>query len=268
MKKYEFKLNENVGFYWIAESLDVRNTKYQKIEIINTKQFGKAMLLDNNVMFTEFDEHVYHEYIVYPNVNQLENFNNALIIGGGDGLCAKRLLEYPFKKVVQVEIDREVIELSKKHFLNKLENTFNDKRLVLEEQDALKYFPCKEKYNFIALDLTDPQEDNQLSNNLFSDKFYNDCKKALDNNGILVVQVGCPYLFPKHFSKQKNILEKLFNYTWIYGTYMHCYGMHQYFITCSNTINNKQPNWELINDNFNQYNKAKVYNLELHKKLL
>ena len=66
MKKYEFKLNENVGFYWIAESLDVRNTKYQKIEIINTKQFGKAMLLDNNVMFTEFDEHVYHEYIVYP----------------------------------------------------------------------------------------------------------------------------------------------------------------------------------------------------------
>lgn len=264
MKKYEFKLNENVGFYWIAESLDVRNTKYQKIEIIQTNHFGKAMLLDNHVMFTEYDEHLYHEYIVYPNINQLSIFNNALIIGGGDGLCAKRILEYPFKKVVQVEIDKYVSQLAEKYFKSQLENTFYDERLVLKEQDALQYFPSVEKYNFIALDLTDPQEDNQLSNNLFNDGFYNDCKNALEEHGILIVQIGCPYLFPKHFNEQKIKLEKLFKYTCVYGGYMHCYGMHQYFIACSNNINLKNPNWKLIEKNYKKYNKAKIYNLNLH----
>ena len=108
----------------------------------------------------------------FSNINQLSIFNNALIIGGGDGLCAKRILEYPFKKVVQVEIDKYVSQLAEKYFKSQLENTFYDERLVLKEQDALQYFPSVEKYNFIALDLTDPQEDNQLSNNLFNDGKY------------------------------------------------------------------------------------------------
>jgi spermidine synthase len=233
--KIEFNLNKDNGFFWNVEILEDINSQYQNIKVIQHDFFGKALLLDNHIMFSEYDEHIYHEMAAYPNLMVLKKLDNALIIGGGDCLLAKRILETNVKKIDQVEIDKKVVDISQKYFSGILGNTLNDKRLNIHYEDALK-FEFKNKYDFILLDLTDPQEDNQLSNQLFNRDYYLKCKNYLVNSGIMTVQIGCPYLFKEHFEQQTIELQSIFKHVFVYGKFMHCFGMHQYFISCSDTI--------------------------------
>src|SRR5206468_9152538 len=44
----------------------VRQTRYQKLELYETEEFGKLLALDGKVMLTERDERFYHEMLVHP----------------------------------------------------------------------------------------------------------------------------------------------------------------------------------------------------------
>ena len=233
----KFKLTNDLSYSWKTKLLYEEDSPYQNIKIIKNKTFGKALLLDNNVMFSEYDEHIYHELIT-KDLKLLNHFNNALIIGGGDCLTAKRVLKYPFSKVFQIEIDKRVTKISSKYFPHLLKKTLKNKHLKIIYNDAFFYLKnINKKFNFIVLDLTDPKDNNPLSNVLYSKYFYKLCKSHMTSDSIIVIQIGCPFLFKKHFNQQVKILSKLFKYTKIYGQYMHCYGMHQYFISCSDSIN-------------------------------
>ncbi len=73
LKTFNFKLTDDnsVGFSWEAKLLEEKQSAYQNIKIIEHPQFGKALLLDDYVMFCEYDENKYHELIVYPAIHSL-----------------------------------------------------------------------------------------------------------------------------------------------------------------------------------------------------
>ena len=58
---------------------------YQHIQIFETANQGKLMMLDGIIQFTEYDEFAYQEMMTHPALMLHENPEKVLIIGGGDG---------------------------------------------------------------------------------------------------------------------------------------------------------------------------------------
>lgn len=238
LQTFTFKLTDDnsVGFFWKAKLLENFDSKYQNIKVIQHPIFGKALLLDDYVMFCEYDEHKYHELISYPALSCLEKCSEVLVVGGGDTLTVKRLLSTNVEKVTMVEIDEDVFKICKNHFPNLLNDYLKDSRLNIIFDNAIKIIEEQKKYDLILLDIQDCRDQDMASHVLFTEHFYLNCQKKLSKNGVMVAQISCPYLLSEHFDSQSKILKKLFKNTFIYGAYMHCYGMHQYFIACSDTV--------------------------------
>ena len=89
-------------------------SKYQNIEIIYSSKYGNAMYLDGCFMLSERNQDYYHDKCLSLVPSTV---NNILIIGGGDYAIASKLATQRGIKSIQiVEIDIEVINLSKKYF--------------------------------------------------------------------------------------------------------------------------------------------------------
>ena len=64
----------------IKKVLYRKRSRYQLIEVFDTYEFGRMMMLDRKVMLTQRDEFIYHEMIVHPSVALIGRIRNALVI--------------------------------------------------------------------------------------------------------------------------------------------------------------------------------------------
>jgi spermidine synthase len=176
-------------------------TSFQEIEIVETAAFGKILLLDGHVQLASLDEHAYHEALVQIPMLNLDSPRSALVIGGGDGgvlreLCRHRSLE----RIDMAEIDQGVIDTCREHLPELSAGAFDDPRVHVHVTDAFEFIQSPPaSYDLIVADSTDvyEEEDGGLSEQLFTDAFYADCRKALSPGGIIVTQADnllfCPY---------------------------------------------------------------------------
>ena len=138
-----------------------------------------ALTIDNMFMCTEKDEAHYHEMISHPAMFAHGNVKKVLIIGGGDGASVREIVKHSsVEKVVMVEIDANVVEASKKH-LPQMASAFDHPKLELIIGDGIEYVAkaAPKSFDYIIVDGSDPVGP---AEGLFSEKFYRDCKNALD----------------------------------------------------------------------------------------
>ena len=190
--------NHKDSRYGLKGKLLVRKkTAYQEIIILKTFEYGNALMLDGCWMTSDRDEKYYHECLVHPALSNLSKINTVLIIGGGDGGTLRECLKYKDITAIDlVEIDEEVINLSK-HFLKKLGgNSWLDKRLKINICDGYKWVKNIKNnyYDAILIDCSDPSD---FANGLFSTNFYKECKRILKEKGILATQSESPESFKK-----------------------------------------------------------------------
>lgn len=172
----------------IKKVLYSKESKYQKIEIIETTK-GVALVLDGLVQIHEADEYIYHESLIHPTLIGVDHPKNALIIGGGDGCAARELLKYvDIKKITLVDLDKDVIEVSKR-FLKKVnEGSLENKKVKIVVDDGRKFLEeTKDKYDVIVVDATDPTPSGP-SLLLYSRQFYELVKSKLEDGGAFVTQ--------------------------------------------------------------------------------
>ena len=131
---------------------------------------------------------------------------NILIVGGGDLAILNHILKYnEVKSVILCEIDKEVIEMTKKCFPYFAES-LNDKRVNLIIDDGFKYLSNqKNQFDIIIVDSTDPET---IANNLFAGDFYESVFNALKEDGIFIAQSEAP-LLDDYKNLRKNIYIKL-----------------------------------------------------------
>ena len=92
-----------------------QKSQYQEIIVIENEYYGRALMLDGCWMTSLKDEKYYHECLVHPALSSIDEKSNVLIIGGGDGGTARECVKYSqISKIDLVEIDEEVIKISKK----------------------------------------------------------------------------------------------------------------------------------------------------------
>ena len=185
-----------------------QKSQYQEIIVIENEYYGRALMLDGCWMTSLKDEKYYHECLVHPALSSIDEKSNVLIIGGGDGGTARECVKYSqISKIDLVEIDEEVIKISKKFLKEIGGEAWHDKRLEIHIDDGVKWVKkiIDNFYDVIFIDCSDPSE---FSNLLFSDSFYKECKRILKPMGILATQSESPESFKNiHI----NILKSLKN---------------------------------------------------------
>ena len=170
----------------VDKQLYTSQSEFQRIDIFESKEFGRFLTLDGYMMLTEKDEFIYHEMIVHVAMATNLNIKRVLVIGAGDGGTVRELTRYPFiEHIDMVEIDKMVVDVCKE-FLPQTACKLNDPRVHLYFEDGLRYIRSKEnEYDLIIVDSTDPFGPGE---GLFTKEFYGNCFKALTEDGILVNQ--------------------------------------------------------------------------------
>jgi len=177
----------------ITERLAEVQTPYQRIEIFDTTDFGKLMVIDGFVMLSSRDNFIYHEMMSHPVLFTHAQPKDVLIVGGGDcGTLREVLRHASVKSAVQVEIDEQVTRLAEEYFPELCESN-HDARASLVFDDAILWVKNAEpeSLDIIIVDSTDPIGP---AEGLFSEVFYRDCLKALRPGGLVVQQSESPLL--------------------------------------------------------------------------
>lgn len=159
-------------------------SEFQRIDVFQSPEFGRFLVLDGYVMLTEKDEFIYHEMIVHVPMAVHPGVKKVLVIGAGDGGVIRELTKYPeIEHIDLVEIDEQVVQVCRE-FLPRTSCKLDDDRVHICYEDGLKFVRFKEnEYDLIIVDSTDPFGPGE---GLFTKEFYGNCYKALKEDGIMV----------------------------------------------------------------------------------
>lgn len=175
----------------IKQTLHTEQTEFQKLDMVETEEFGNMLILDGMVMTTKKDEFVYHEMVAHVPLFTHPNPVNVLVVGGGDGGVIREVLKHPsVKKATLVEIDGKVIEFSKK-YLPEIAGELENPRVEVIVGDGFMHIAeAENEYDVIMVDSTEPVGP---AVNLFTKGFYAGIAKALKEDGLFVAQTDNPW---------------------------------------------------------------------------
>ena len=225
-----------------------KTSKYQEIIVIENEYYGKALMLDGCWMTSLKDEKYYHECLVHPALSRIDEKSNVLIIGGGDGGTLRECIKYTkISKIDLVEIDEEVIKISKEFLKEIGGEAWNDKRLKIHIDDGVQWVK-KTKDNFydvIFIDCSDPSE---FSNLLFSDSFYKECKRILKPMGILATQSESPESFKNIHINILKTLKNIFKVSKTMYSFVPIYpsGIWSWTFASSEDLNLSKQNYDEV----------------------
>lgn len=202
-------------FYKINKFLHSEQSKFQRIDIFETPEFGRIFTLDGLTMTREADEFIYHEMITHVPMFISKNPKKILIIGGGDGGTAREVLKHDsVEEVIMCEIDEKVIEVARK-YLPTTSVEFNNPKLKIVTEDGAKFIKQYDNYfDVIIIDSTDPTEGE--GGLLFTEDFYKSCYNALNEEGVFSAETEDPFLHKEWMKLAFNRINNIFNNTKLY----------------------------------------------------
>lgn len=176
--------------YLVDELLYDGRSPFQRIRVIRNRDFGRMLILDEAVQTSERDDFIYHELLCHVPLCAHRAPARVLIIGGGDGGLLREALRHPVEHATMVEIDRDVVEVTKRLIPSIPGAAFEDPRTRLLIDDGIKFVrETAERFDVALVDSTDPVGP---AIGLFSTEFYGQMARVLGPGGVLAVQSGSP----------------------------------------------------------------------------
>ena len=186
------RFHDRIGLTLQLKScLHSSTSPFQHIAVYDSTDLGKVLCLGGSIALTELDEAWYAEQLVHPALSVHPTAKRVLIVGGGDGGLARECLRYPnIESVTVVEIDRQVAEVAATYFPAPAA-ALRDPRVKLIYDDAHRWLrDCQERFDIILIDSAELV--NAPSDAFFSLSFAETVFSALEDDGILVLPLGCP----------------------------------------------------------------------------
>ncbi len=216
--------NQALSLRYTGEVLFDERNEFQRVRILDSISYGKMLAIDDMVMCTERDEYHYHEMITHPAMQAFESVSgpakNVLVIGGGDGGTIREVCKYAgLQKVTMVEIDEAVVRACKLH-LPSIARDFSNPKVNLIIGDGIKFVAeaKPDSYDVIIVDGSDPAGP---AEGLFTTEFYDNCKKALRTNGVLVTQGESPMFHSETFVELNSCLKRVFSPSQVHTMLFH-----------------------------------------------
>ncbi|MGB3486859.1 MAG: polyamine aminopropyltransferase [Xanthobacteraceae bacterium] len=193
----------------ITRVLQADHSPQQRIDLIENPLFGKVLMLDGATQVTSADEFIYHEMMAHVPILAHGAVRDVLIVGGGDCGLAEEVLKHPgITRVVQVEIDAQVVRFARNHFAEFNAAAFVDPRFVIEIADGAAFVAATDqRFDVILIDSTDPIGAGAV---LFTKSFYAGLRRCLRPGGIVVTQSGVPFVQRDEFTIAIRNLARVF----------------------------------------------------------
>ena len=175
----------------VKTKLHEEQSLYQKIEIFDCEFWGHVMVIDGFIMLTQKDNYLYHEMMSHPVLYSHPKPQDVVIIGGGDCGVLKEVLQHnTVQRLTQVDIDERVTRLAEQFFPELCERN-HDPRLTLLFDDGIQWVKhaASDSLDIMIVDSTDPIGP---AEGLFGVSFYQECRRVLRPEGILVHQSESP----------------------------------------------------------------------------
>ena len=211
-----------------------RRSRWQHIRLVETINFGKMLIIDGLIQSSEKDERNYHEALVHPAMITHGSPEDVLILGGGEGACLREVLKYSsVKNATMVDIDADIIDISKRYLASMHEGAFSDPRSNVIIDDALNHInSTSHEYDVVIQDLTDPQEASP-SRMLYTLEYFKKVYDILGEDGVFVLQATLLNPYPATHAVIYNTLRQVFPIVRAYTVYIPCYANISGFILCS-----------------------------------
>lgn len=248
----------------VDKHLYSEQSKFQRIDIMKSYEFGTFLTLDGLMMVTERDEFIYHDMMVHVPMAVNPNIKKVLVIGGGDGGTVRELTRYQsIEHIDLVEIDEMVVKACRT-YLQQTACKLDDPRVHIYFEDGLRFVRAKQnEYDLILVDSTDPFGPGE---GLFTKEFYGNCYKALKEDGILINQHESPY-YQMHANSLEMAYEKLVNIfpvTKFYSANIPTYSSGQWLFGFASK--KLHPIKDLQEDAWQKFGlKTKYYNTWIHR---
>ncbi|HTR44868.1 MAG TPA: polyamine aminopropyltransferase [Thermodesulfovibrionales bacterium] len=170
--------------YDVEKVLYKGKSRFQEIMVIENPYFGKILILDGVVQITERDEFFYHEMLVHPVMHAHPGPRNVIVIGGGDGGTVREVLRHAsVEKVYFIEIDEEVINVSKEFFPS-VACGVGDRRVEIKCMDGAEF--VKGRHGDIDVIIVDSTDVVGFAKSLFTVEFFKSVKDSLTDEGMFV----------------------------------------------------------------------------------
>lgn len=192
----------------VDELLYSKKSRFQQIDLYQTRSHGRMLVLDGIIQLTERDEFSYHEMMGHLPLFSHPNPENVLVIGGGDGGVLREINRHDNVCFIDFcEIDEDVINVSKR-FLPSMACGFDDPRVTVHMKDGAAFVRKHPGfYDVIIVDSSDPVGPGEA---LFEKQFYQDLRHALKPGGLIATQGESFFLHPDWVEKLISITQSLF----------------------------------------------------------
>ncbi|NMP32254.1 polyamine aminopropyltransferase [Thalassotalea sp. M1531] len=175
--------------------------------------------LNGRLQFSSIDEEIYHGYLVYPVLASAARTENILIIGGGDGLALRDVLNWGAKNVTLIDLDDQLLNLFRhpedglpSALANKIaelnQGSLTNSKVSVIAGDAFieidKLIANRQFFDAILVDLPDPSHPDL--NKLYSVNFYARLNQLLSADGAIGIQSTSPYHAKESFIAIGNTL--------------------------------------------------------------
>ena len=228
----------NAGTYFgfrFDQRLLSRRTRFQQLELLESPQLGRTLMLDGRFMTSEVDEFFYHEALVHPAAITHPAPRDVLILGGGDGGAAEEVLKHPtVRQVTLVDIDAEVVQVAREKLSAIHRGALDDARVRVLCQDGAAFVRAtRESYDLVLLDLTDPET---LAGPLYTPAFFEELRGILALGGMLVLHLGAPFHEREQVSRLASTLRETFLCVNAFGLHVPLYGAYWGFAVASDGL--------------------------------
>ena len=192
----------------IEQVLYSKKSNFQQIDMYQTKNHGKMLVLDGIIQLTQSDEFAYQEMLAHVPLFAHPNPENILVIGGGDGGILREAGRHDcIKNIDFCEVDEDVINVCKE-FLPDLACGFDDSRVNVHIADGNAFVQAQtNQYDVIIVDSSDPIGPGEA---LFEPPFYKSLKNALKPEGIIATQGESFFLHKECVINLMKIAKSLF----------------------------------------------------------
>lgn len=222
----------------LEETYHSGRTDFQSVAVVRSATFGKMLIIDGDTQSSQADERIYHETLVHPAMAAAVDRRDVLILGGGEGATLREVLRYPdVRTCTMVDIDGQVVELSKRYLPEWGAGAWNDKRARVIIGDALKFLREEEaQFGVVISDLTEPLEDSP-SHPLFNASVFRDIKARLVEGGVYALQASTAAFHNAALhAKMSRTLRKFFRHVASFSTHVPAFDTEWAFLACSDRV--------------------------------
>ena len=203
--------------YDVEEILYKGKSAFQDIMVIRNPYYGKMLILDDVVQITERDEFFYHEMLTHVVMHAHPNPKKVIVIGGGDGGVVREVLKHKtIEKVYFVEIDEEVINISKRFFPSVCSGV-DDPRVEIKIMDGADFI-AKRKAADIDAVIIDSTDIIGFARSLFTPEFFTSVRNCLTDPGLFVTHTESLHFHKDMVIEIQEALKNVFPLVDLYTT--------------------------------------------------